>query len=74
MDDSASIGPSRIKKCCKHMLTMGHLTETLTRKAQRDQSEIRKWVAKKERFARDAKFVGLSKPPCTDALNLPRRT
>ena len=47
MDDSASIGPSRIKKCCKHMLTMGHLTETLTRKAQRDQSEIRKWVAKK---------------------------
>ena len=47
MDDSASIGPSRIKKCCKHMLTMGRLTETLTRKAQRDQSEIRKWVAKK---------------------------
>ncbi len=42
MDDSASIGPSRIKKCCKRMLTMGRLTETLTRKTQRYQSEMPK--------------------------------
>jgi len=70
---NANLGPFTMRNYCRSVQTMGRLTGNLTRKTQRYQSEMPKW-GQKVWFAREAKFDGLSKTPCTDTLTFLRRT